>query len=44
LNRQGKDPEGSRAALIGGLTGYKEDFKKITKYNYVLHFYNKDPN
>jgi hypothetical protein len=40
---QGKDPEGSRAALTGGLTSYKEDFKKIAKYNHVLNFYDKDP-
>jgi hypothetical protein len=35
---KGKDHEGSRAALIGGLTDYIEDLIRKTKYNQVLHF------
>ena len=40
---QGKDPKGSRAALIGGVTTYKEDLIIKIKYNQVLYFYKKDP-
>jgi hypothetical protein len=38
---QGIGPEGSRAALFGGIN-YKEDLKNKKKYNTVLHFYRKD--
>jgi hypothetical protein len=40
---KGKDPKGSRAALIGGLTYYIEDLIRKRKYNQVLQFYKQNP-
>jgi hypothetical protein len=40
---QGKDPEGSRAALIGGVTYYKANLKGNKNYKQVHCFYRKNP-